>query len=73
MNSIRLNTTTFEDLLKLSQINILEELVKILREQVKLGNLIIIEKRYSNEPTEVIQEIHNEEQLNEYLRTYKII
>jgi len=66
MQVIRFDLTTFEDLHTYGLTNILNELFNFMQTEIVKGNVIVIERRYSNAQPETLNSIRNEQELTEF-------
>ncbi len=66
MQVIRFDLTTFEDLHTYGLTNILNELFNFMQTEIGKGNVIVIERRYSNAQPETLNSIRNEQELTEF-------
>lgn len=63
MQALRFDLTTFEDLNTYGLIKILNEIFDFLKAEVAKGNVIVIERRYSNAQPDVLYSIKTEDEL----------
>ena len=66
MQVIRFDLTTFEDLHTYGLANILNDLFNFMQTEIGNGNVIVIERRYSNAQPETLNSIRNEQELTEF-------
>ena len=66
MQVIRFDLTTFEDLHTYGLTNILNDLFNFMQTEIENGNVIVIERRYSNAQPDTLQSIRNKQELNEF-------
>ena len=65
MQVIRFDLTTFEDLHTYGLTNILNELFNFMQTEIVKGNVIVIERRYSNAQPDTLHSIRNDQELTE--------
>ena len=66
MQIIRFDLTTFEDLHTYGLTNILDELFNFMQAEISKGNVIAIERRYSNAQPNNLDSIRNNHELTEF-------
>lgn len=66
MQVIRFDLTTFEELHTYGFENILDELFNFMQNEVVKGNVIVIERRYSNSQPDMLHSIKNDQELTEF-------
>lgn len=66
MQVIRFDLTTFEDLQTYGLTNILNELFNFMQTEIAKGNVIVIERRYSNAQPDTLHSIRNDQELTEF-------
>lgn len=66
MQVIRFDLTTFEDLHTYGLTNILNDLFIFMQTEIANGNVIVIERRYSNAQSDTLHSIRNIQELNKF-------
>lgn len=66
MKELRFDQTTFEDLRAYELTNIIDAICDFMGTEIDKGNVIVIERRYSNAQPDIVSSIRNEEQLTEF-------
>lgn len=66
MQVIRFDLTTFEDIHTYGLTNILNDLFSFMQTEIANGNVIVIERRYSNAQPDTLHSIRNIQELNEF-------
>lgn len=66
MQVIRFDLTTFEDLHTYGLSNILDELFNFMQTEITRGNVIVIERKYSNAQSDPVRSIRTNQELTEF-------
>jgi hypothetical protein len=70
MEILRFDQTTFEDLHTYGLTNIINEICEFMGTEIDKGNVIVIERRYSNAQPNTIRSIRTSEELKQFKDNY---
>jgi len=70
MEILRFDQTTFEDLHTYGLTNIIDEICEFMETEIDKGNVIVIERRYSNAQPDTIRSIRTREELKQFKDNY---
>lgn len=70
MEMLRLSQTTFDDIHTYSLTSIISELWGFMETEIDKGNVIIIERRYSNAQPDIVRSIRTRDELKQFKANY---
>jgi hypothetical protein len=70
MKTFNLDITSIQDFYSYGSTTVIDEIMNFINSEVKQGNIIIIEKRYTNAKTDIIMQITTIEQLEQFKKQY---
>lgn len=72
MKKFRFDQTIFEDLRTYSLVSVINELFSIMSSEIDNGNVVVIERRYSNAQSEEVVSINTQKELEQFRKSLQI-
>jgi hypothetical protein len=70
MKTFNLDITSIQDFYSYGSTTVIDEIMNFINSEVKQGNIIIIEKRYTNAKPDIIMQVTTTEQLEQFKKQY---
>ena len=70
MKTFNLDITSIQDFYSYGSTTVIDEIMNFINSEVKQGNIIIIEKRYTNSEADIIMQITTTKELEQFKKQY---